>query len=258
MKSIKLLFAVIAIITSNASINAQDTKECEGYKMVAEGKKICTYFDDYDSKTRDVYATIKEDSIIYTIFRTMKDGSLDMLKKWHLYIGIINFGDAGTGVFSWMNGNQEIPKINFQIVESQTYYFDEKFCNKERAPKQINTQNTLEMSFADAKEANTFFEQVKAIKATLPPLGEEKKKDENTASSGSLSIFNDSGNEIYLKQGSASTHILKNETKKFSSVKVGDEIYWSDANGKKGAIALKVTTQMLKDSTIKLSTGTKK
>jgi len=258
MNLIKKALTVTAIVGMQFSVNAQDSKECEGYKMVAEGNKICSYFDDYDSKTRDVYATIKNDSIIYTIFRTTKDGGLDMLKKWHLYIGIINFGNAGTGVFSWMNGSQEIPKINFQIIESQTYYFDEKFCGKERGPKQVSTQNTLEMSFTDAKEANLFFEKVKAIKATLPAPGSEKKEDDNAVTSGSLSIFNDSGNEVYLKQGSSSTHILKNETKKFSSLKVGDEIYWSDANGKKGALALKVTAQMLKDNTIKLSTGTKK
>lgn len=258
MNLIKKALTITAIVGMQLSANAQDSKECEGYKMVAEGAKICTYYDDYDSKTRDVYATIKNDSIIYTIFRTTKDGGLDMLKKWHLYIGMINFGDAGTGVFSWMNGSQEIPKINFQIIEGQTYYFDEKFCGRERQASQVNTQNTLEMSFADAKEANLFFEKVKAIKVTLPAPGSEKKGDDNTATSGSISIFNDLGKEIYLKQGSTSTHILKNETKKFSSLKIGDELYWSDASGKKGALALKVTAQMLKDSTIKLSTGTKK
>jgi hypothetical protein len=114
------------------------------------------------------------------------------------------------------------------------------------------------MSFTDEAEAKVFFEKVKAIKATVKVPEVNNDKGSKTSGSGSLSVFNDSGSDVYLKQGGSATHIMKNETKKFSSLKAGDEIYWSDQNGKKGALALKVTEQMLKDATIKLSTGTKK
>jgi hypothetical protein len=258
MKLKKMICTAMMLFSSNVFLNAQDTKECDGFKMTSEGKKICTYLDDYDGKTRNVYADIRQDTIIYTIFRTNSDGSLDMMKKWHFFIAHIDFTTYSTGVFDWMNGNQKINKLAFQVVPGQIYFWEEIFCGSGKTPAVVNTKNTLEMSFTDETEAKVFFEKVKAIKATVKVPEVNNDKGSKTSGSGSLSVFNDSGSDVYLKQGSSATHFMKNETKKFSAIKAGDEIYWSDQSGKKGALALKVTEQMLKDGTIKLSTGTKK
>lgn len=258
MKIKKMIYAAMMLFATNTFVMAQDTKECDGFKMTSEGKKICTYLDDYDGKTRNVYADIRQDTIIYTIFRTNSDGSLDMMKKWHFFIAHIDFTTYSTGVFDWMNGTQKINKLAFQVVPGQRYFWEEIFCGSGKSPAVVTTANTLEMSFTDETEAKVFFEKVKAIKATVKVPAANGDKNAKSSGSGSLSIFNDSGSDVYLKQGSSSTHVMKNETKKFSSLKAGDEIFWSDQNGKKGALALKVTEQMLKDGTIKLSTGAKK
>lgn len=258
MKTKKTITLAIALLFTSSILHAQDTKECDGFKMTSEGKKICTYLDDYDGKTRNVYADIRQDSIIYTIFRTNSDGSLDMMKKWHFFIAHVDFTTYSTGVFDWMNGNQKINKLAFQVVPGQMYFWEEIFCGSGKTPAVVNTKNTLEMSFSDETEAKAFFEKVKAIKATVKVPEANNDKGSKASGSGSLSVFNDSGNDVYLKQGSSATHFMKNETKKFSSIKVGDEIYWSDQSGKKASLALKITEQMLKDGTIKLSTGTKK
>lgn len=255
----KLIIATAAMMCSAIMANAQDTKECDGIKMIAEGKKTVTYLDDYDGITRNIYATVKDDSVIYTVFRTDNQGVVTVMKKWHVGIRNIDFTTYATGVFDWMNGNQKINKVTFQIVSGEQYYFEELICGRGDGLRQISGAMPVEISFAEEGEAKMFLEQVRAVKASLSAEGSTAKSDDNgSTQKGSVSIFNDSGSDIYLKEGSASIHIMKNETKKFSALKVGDEIYSSDANGKKGVVAFKVTPQMLKDGTIKYSTGTKK
>ncbi|MBL7682113.1 MAG: hypothetical protein JNK00_02040 [Flavipsychrobacter sp.] len=254
----KLIIATATIMCSAIMANAQDAKECDGITMTAEGKKTVTYLDDYDGITRNIYAAVKDDSVIYTVFRTDSQGAVMVMKKWHVGIRNIDFTTYATGVFDWMNGNQKINKVTFQILSGEQYYFEELICGRGDGLRQISGAMPVEISFAEESEAKMFLEQVRAAKASLPAEGSTAKNNDGSAQKGSVSIFNDSGSDIYLKQGSASIHIMKNETKKFSALKVGDEIYSSDANGKKGVVAFKVTPQMLKDGTIKYSTGTKK
>lgn len=248
-----------ALLCSTVITNAQDTRECDGIKITAEGKKTVTYLDDYDGITRNIYAGVKDDSVIYTVFRTDNSGAVTVMKKWHVAIRNIDFTTYSTGVFDWMNGNQKINKVTFNIVDGQSYYFDELICGRGDGLRQIAGAMPVEISFAEEAEAKSFFEQVRAVKASLPADGgSAKNTDDGDVQKGAVSIFNDSGSDIYLKQGSASIHIMKNETKKFSALKIGDEIYRSDASGKKGALMFTVTSQMLKDGTIRYSTGTKK
>ncbi|OSZ78993.1 hypothetical protein CAP35_12305 [Chitinophagaceae bacterium IBVUCB1] len=249
-----------ALLSTTIIANAQDAKECDGIKVVAEGKKTVTYLDDYDGITRNIYAAVKDDSVIYTVFRTDNSGAVTVMKKWHVAVRNIDFTTYSTGVFDWMNGNQKINKVTFNIADGQSYYFDELICGRGDGMRQITGAMPVEISFAEEAEAKSFFEQVRAVKAALPADGGMANVDDDggDAQKGAVSIFNDSGSDLYLKQGSASVHIMKNETKKFSAVKVGDQIYRSDASGKKGALAFTVSSQMLKDGTIRFSTGAKK
>lgn len=255
----KFILATTLLACSSVLAFAQDSKECDGIKVVAEGKKTVTYLDDYDGITRNIYAGVVGDSVIYTVFRTDNSGAVTVMKKWHVAVRNIDFTTYSTGVFDWMNGNQKINKVTFNIVDGQTYYFDELICGRGDGMRQISGAVPVEISFAEEEEAKAFFEQVRAVKAALPAEGGVAAKGGSKGTEkGSVSIFNDSGSDIYLKQGSASVHIMKNETKKFSALKVGDEIYRSDANGKKGALAFKVTSEMIADGTINYSTGTKR
>lgn len=256
----KFILTTTLLAISSALAFAQDAKECDGIKVVAEGKKTVTYLDDYDGITRNIYAGVVGDSVIYTVFRTDNSGAVTVMKKWHVAVRNIDFTTYSTGVFDWMNGNQKINKVTFNIVDGQTYYFDELICGRGDGMRQISGAMPVEISFAEEAEAKAFFEQVRAVKAALPAEGSSTTSKDGAKDNqkGSVSIFNDSGSDIYLKQGGASVHIMKNETKKFSALKVGDEIYRSDASGKKGALAFKVTSQMIADGTINFSTGSKR
>lgn len=197
--------AIIAAGISNAVAqgNVKRTYECNGFSMTAEGDKICEYLDDYDKKTRHVFAGIEGDTVIYTIFRENEDKSLDMLKKWKMHIGIIASGSPYFDVFHWMNGSEKIHKVSLPVVSGHKYIFQEFFCSRSTQPQLVSSTDKLDMSFKDEATARAFYEKLKAIRATVETPSASGSASSASSSSGKLSgkvrVVNKTGGEVYIK-----------------------------------------------------------
>lgn len=198
-------------LASNLFLTPEDSLSCScmGYTMTADGKKICMYTDKIDGKTRFVYAAIISDTIVYTIFRKNPDNSVDMLKKWKTYIGIINNKSPYFGVFHWMNGKDKIAKLVFPIIGGHKFYWEENLC-KNAGLQKVVTTNNLEMSFCDEAEAKAFFEEVKQIRnrVSTPPLNGQLQTgtgNTNKPLSGKIKLINKTPGVIFIKvEGSGS------------------------------------------------------
>jgi hypothetical protein len=189
------------------------TYSCNGFSMVAEGDMICQYFDGYDNKTRYVYATISEDTVVYTIFRETQDKTPDMLKKWKVYIGIVAGGSPYFDVFDWMNGDEKIYRVTLPVLSGHNYYFEEFFCASSTEPKYISANNNLEMSFTTEAAARAFHAKVKAIRETIEtpdPNAPAKSSGGSEKLSGKVKIINKTGGEAYIKvEGSSAMHKIQ-------------------------------------------------
>lgn len=261
MKKINSLIVTSFFILLNVFSFSQETKtmECNGFKMTSEGDKSCNYISSSDGMTRNIYATIKQDSIIMTIFRTKTDGSVDMLKKTHAYIGDLDFSKPATGVFSWMNGSTKIHKLNFIIVDSRNYFFQEMLCTTVKKVSIVNSSNALEMSFSDETQARAFYEKVKAIKSTLPETKTSSAVKSNDKLNKVLNVFNDTKKEVCLMvEGQSGQCFYNASTHNIGPCNPGDKVFYSTREGKKEGLAFVVTEQMLKDEKINLSNQSKR
>ncbi len=254
------LFASLFFITTAFSF-AQEVKtlECNGFKMSSDGEKICGYISATDGMTRNNFAAIKQDSIIMTVFRTKADGTVDMLKKWHVYIGDLDFSKPATGVFSWMNGSTKIHKLNYIIVDSKSFFYQEMLCNTVKKATIVNSSNALEMSFSNEVQARTFYEKVKSIKLTLPETKTANSAKPTEKLNKVLNVFNDTKKEVCLTvEGQSGQCFYNGSTHNLGPCNPGDKVYYSTREGKKEGIAFIVTEQMLKDEKINLSNQLKR
>lgn len=260
MKSIakKIKTATLALGIAFAGNLSAQSLECEGVKMQSEGDKISTYLSAADGMTRNIYATIRQDSIIMTLFRTKSDGSADMLKKWHVYIGDLDYSQPTTGVFSWMNGGEKIHKLNFVVVSGRNFYYQEMLCTSVKKLNIITNTNPLEMSFNDEAKAKEFFEKTKSIKLTLAETktaGGGKKQEK---SSNFLDIKNDTKNSFCIKGESSQIECYNAGSAHTIQCYAGDKVYYYTKDGNKQGLAFTVSEQMLKDHTINFSTLSKR
>jgi hypothetical protein len=216
MKKLLIATAILSMsfTGSFAQGSVKRTYECNGFSMTAEGDLICEYLDDYDKKTRHVFAGIEGDTVIYTIFREDPDNSLDMLKKWKLHIGIIAQGSPYFDVFHWMNGSEKIHKVSLPIVSGHKYIFQEFFCSRSTQPQLVSSTDKLDMSFKTEEGARAFYEKLKAIRATVETPGTGSASSSSSSSSGKLSgkvkVVNKTGGEVYIKvEGSGAMYKIQ-------------------------------------------------
>jgi hypothetical protein len=249
------VFVLSLVITSNT--HAQSLS-CEGVTMQSEGDKISTYLSAADGMTRNIYATIRQDSVIMTVFRTKPDGNADMLKKWHVYIGDLDFSQPTTGVFHWMNGGEKIHKLNFIVVSGRNFYYQEMLCSSVKKLNIVTSSNPLEMSFNDEAKAKAFFEKMKSIKVTLPETKTAGATKSNEKLDPFLSIYNDTKKEVCLKGEHSQIQCYNSSSEHTIMVSVGDDVNYVTKDGKKMGLAFKVTEQMMKDHRINLSNQAKK
>lgn len=248
----------------NSSI-AQENKtyECEGKKITMEGNKIATYTG-VDNLTRNVSATVREDSVIYCVVRTNADGSMNKLIKYRMFIGDISVDTRSIerAIAYFNEGSRKINKLTFYAVEGkQLNVYQEMICNM----KQYGwyKKEVLEMSFDNDADAKEFFAKVQAIHSTLAPktsAGNDKKTEDKNSTYNTVIVFNDMGKDMYLKKDMDGSvyHIAPNTTHNFTC-KAGEKVSWCEKNSTtpKGTL-FTISDQMIKDKTIKLSSGTKK
>ncbi|MFM8304242.1 MAG: hypothetical protein ACKOA9_08105, partial [Actinomycetota bacterium] len=168
MKTLKL-FVAIGLITNcfiESKLNAQESYECEGIKMIPQGPKISTFTDPKDGHSREVYATIDKDTIYYTNIRKQPDGKIYWLKKWHVYIGLLNMNSSVAGVFEIAMGSQKIYNVAMPIVSGQSYYYEEVLCTSTKKLNKVSSSNQFSVLFDKQDEGKAFFEKVKAIKSS--------------------------------------------------------------------------------------------
>ncbi len=263
--------AVIALCFS-AIINqsfSQDTQafECEGKKIIAEGKKIVSY-KDASNKGLNAFVTVRQDSIIYTSIKTNEDESLYMIQKFHFFIGDILFNDAMVqrAFYPKKVGEKTISVVTFYAVGNQQLnWYEEMLCGSKRFG--LYKKQGLELFFDNDADAKEFFAKAKSINASLPPKTTTNttatttdKKTEDSKTYNYISVFNDMGSDMYIKKEGdpASHHIAPNASSSFTC-KLGEKFSWCEKNSSnpKGYL-FSVTDQMIKDKTIKLSSGTKK
>ncbi len=250
-KQIKTIALFAGIMLTNNFFT--QSLECEGVKMQSEGDKISNYTSAADGMIRNIYATIRQDSIIMTVFRTKADGTADMLKKWHVYIGNLDYSQPTTGVFSWMNGGTKIHKLNFAVVAGRNFYWQEMLCSSVKKLNIVTSSNALEMSFNDEAKAREFFEKTKAIKLTL---AETKNTGTNKTSEKLdpfMYIYNDTKKEVCLKSESSQIQCFNVNSEHTLQSSVGDKVFYYTKDGTKQGLAFTITEQMLRDHKINLS-----
>ncbi|MBK7666879.1 MAG: hypothetical protein IPJ32_05690 [Sphingobacteriaceae bacterium] len=268
-KILKTATVAVSLLTTTNSLIAQDTKvfECEGKKLIAEGKKIVSY-KDAPNKGLDAFVLIRQDSIIYTSIKTNVDESLYMIQKFHFYIGDILFTDAMVqrAFYPKKVGEKTISVVTFYAFGNQQLnWYEEMLCHLKKFG--LYKKQGLEMFFDNDADAKEFFAKAKAIHASLPPKTTANstttttdKKSEESKTYNYISVFNDTGSDMYVKKEGdpQSHHIAPNASFSFTC-KLGEKFSWCEKNSSnpKGYL-FSVTDQMIKDKTIKLSTGTKK
>lgn len=268
MKFTKLVTTALCLsaLINSSNINAQ-TFECEGKKITAEGKKIVSYRDP-NSKGLDGFVTIRQDSIIYTSIKINPDESLYMIQKFHFFIGDILFNDAMVqrAFYPKKVGEKTISVVTFYAVGNQQLnWYEEMLCGLKKFG--FYKKQGLELFFDNDADAKEFFAKAKAIQASLPPktttndaANTSAKKVDDTKTYNYISVFNDTASDMYVKKEGdpQSHHIAPNASSSFTC-KLGEKFSWCEKNSSnpKGYL-FSVTEQMIKDKTIKLSTGTKK
>ncbi len=262
------IIALCSITLSNQTKAQNEVFECEGKKITAEGKKIVSYKVP-DSKGLDGFVTIRQDSIIYTSIKKNPDESIYMIQKFHFFIGDILFNDAMVqrAFYPKKVGEKTISVVTFYAVGNQQLnWYEEMLCGLKKFG--LYRKQGLELFFDNDAEAKEFFAKAKAINAALPPKTTagaaanqgDKKTDDKTSTYNYVTVFNDMGKDMYVKKDMDPTvyHIAANSSHTFTC-KIGEKVSWCEKNSTtlKGTL-FAISEQMVKDKTIKLSTGTKK
>ncbi|MES2761106.1 MAG: hypothetical protein V4677_02825 [Bacteroidota bacterium] len=231
-----------------------------------EGNKTATYTG-VDKLTRNISATVRQDSVIYCVVRTNADGSMNKLIKYRMFIGdiLVDTRSIERAIAYFNEGERKINKLTFYAVEGkQLNTYQEMICSSKQYG--LYKKEVLEMSFDNEVDARAFLANVQAIHTTLPPktanssAGNDKKADDKGKTYNYISVFNDMGSDMYIKKEGdpAAHHIAPNASSSFTC-KLGEKFSWCEKNSSnpKGYL-FSVTDQMIKDKTIKLSSGTKK
>ena len=264
---IKINTLAKAALCLSAMINSSNllsqTFECEGKKITVEGDKIANYVGT-DNLTRNVTATIRQDSIIYCVIRTNADGSMNKMMKFHLFIGDIALNDrtAERAFATWNEGERTMNKLTFNTVDNkQLNWYEEMICHLKQFG--LYRKEVMEMSFDNDADAKVFFAKVQAIHKALPPKtssANDKKVDAKSSTSNYVTVFNDMGKDMYVKKDMdpIAYHIAPNESHTFTC-KLGEKVSWCEKNSTtlRGTL-FTISDQIIKDKTIKLSSGTKK
>jgi hypothetical protein len=267
MKVSKLVTTILCLSALVNSSNVQSqTFECEGKKMTVEGSKIANFVGT-DNLTRNVTATIRQDSIIYCVIRTNADGSINKMMKFHLFIGDIALNTRTTerAFATWDEGARTMNKLTFYTVDNkQLNWYEEMICHLKQFG--LYRKEVLEMSFDTDAAAREFFAKVQALHMSLPPKtsasngGADTKSDNKGSTYNTVVVFNDLGKDMYVKKDMdpGVYHIAPNSSHSFTC-KVGEKVSWCEKNSTtlKGTL-FTISEQMIKDKTIKLSSGTKK
>lgn len=234
--------------------------ECKNIKMNVIGSKICEYVGSHDSKKREVYVAINQDTIIYQIARSV-NGQMEMLKRWAVPINIINASDKYFMTHFFMNDGEKIYKAMFPIISGHKYFYWQMLCDGNQygkfEPETVSSTDMLEVTFDDEADCKEFFEEVKQIRArveTPDPNAASNKKDDKNASVR-FALYNDSGADMEIWIGSSKSTIHKNETKSGISLKVGEKIYKGVPGSSQRGQVILTTSESLNSKTYYLGTG---
>lgn len=239
--------------------NAQENKtfECEGIKITVEGNKIANYTGS-DDLTRNVTATVREDSVIYCVIRTNADGTMNKMLKYRMFIGDISFDtwSSERAIAYFEEGSRKINKLTFYAVEGkQLNIYQEMICSL----KQYGwyKKEVLEMSFDNEVDARAFFANIQSIHDALPKGESSGAQAEATP----INFYNDYGVTGYIaKSGDPNRYKVEPKASKMFRCKVGQTVTWSLTNDGKAnkKPSYSITEQILKDKTVNISNGTKK
>lgn len=245
----------LSAMLNSSTLHAQ-TFECEGKKITMEGNKIGTYTG-VDNLTRNLTATVRQDSVVYCVVRTNADGSMNKLIKYCLFIGDISFDtwSSERAIAYFNEGDRTIHKLTFYAVEGkQLNHYQEMICDLKQYG--LYKKEVLEMSFDSEADARAFFANTQALHAALPKGESAGAKDEATP----VNFYNDYGTVGYItKSGDPNRYKLDPKASKMFRCKVGQTVTWSLTNDGKAnkTPSYSITEQMLKDKTINISNGTK-
>lgn len=246
----------LSTLINSSNIQAQ-TFECEGKKITVEGDKIANYTGT-DNLTRNVTATVRQDSVVYCVIRTNADGSMNKMLKYRMYIGDIALDTRSVerAIAYFNEGSRKINKLTFYAVEGkQLNHYQEMICNLKQYG--LYKREVLEMSFDNEADARAFLANVQALHEALPKGVSSGAQAEATP----VDFYNDFGVEGYItKSGDPNHYKLEPKSSRMFRCKVGQTVTWSLTNDGKANKKphLTITEQMLKYKTVNISNGTKK
>jgi len=210
MIQLKHLFTTI-LAGMAISASAQKTFECEGFKLEAEGKKICSYVQ--SDLNIEGYIAVRQDSIIYTEVKSTKAGAIEKMFKYHLYIGDVEFNATyiQMGCHDMKKGEKMLKHVSFYCAgRQQLCYKDEVFCEMKRTG--AGKSAGLETYFDDVEEGKAFFADIQSRKEKMPPrqssgasapaaTSNKAKSGEKELDPGHPYVYfvNMTGRDIYVK-----------------------------------------------------------
>ena len=265
IKTLATTVLCLSAIMNSSNIHAQ-TFECEGKKIVAEGKKIVEYKES-SGKGLSAFVAIRQDSIIYKSIKTNPDESLYMIQKFHFFIGDVLFTDMMVQRAFYPKKVEErtISVVSlYAFGNQQLDWYEEMLCGLKKFG--LYRKQGLELFFDNDADAKEFFTKIKAIYATLPPKetttgsNSVKKTDDKSATSNYVTVFNDMGKDMYVKKDmDPMVYTIAPNASHTFTCKLGEKVSWCEKNSTtlRGTL-FTISDQMIKDKTIKLSSGTKK
>ena len=246
----------LSVMINSSKIQAQ-TFECEGKKITVEGNKIANYTGT-DNLTRNVTATVRQDSIVYCVIRTNADGSMNKMLKYRMFIGdiLVDTRSIERAIAYFNEGDRKINKLTFYAVEGkQLNTYQEMICSLKQYG--LYKKEVLEMSFDSEVDARAFLANVQALHEALPKGESSGAKGEPTP----VHFYNDHGVVGYItKSGDPNHYKVEPKGDIMFRCKAGQTITWSFTNDGKANRTpnYTITEQMLKDKTVNISNGTKK
>ncbi|MBL7702279.1 MAG: hypothetical protein JNM14_08510 [Ferruginibacter sp.] len=213
-----------------------NTWELKGFKMTGEGKKIAQYIGADDGKTRHNFVTIIDDTIVYTVIRLNDNGSVDAMKKWKMYIGVINHLHPYYRVWNFSSGSQKLYNVTIPAGPSASFICQEMLAVKDK-PELVQFKK-LEVIYTDEAEANAFLatvtekrNNIKVTAASSPAA--TQGNDQSSSLKGHISFKNFDDNLKYkLEGGSGATRMSGSMCIPCSKMTVGKKVYLADNNGK--------------------------